>query len=687
MAEATVSNLIVQITSDQRKFAEGADESTNALRKQKQAAKEASKDIKGLKDSLKGATSAAKSHASALKKVVDAVKRIAFYRVIRSAIREVTQAMREGINNLYQYSTALNSLDSASAKNTMDEFATTALYVKNSIGAALMPILQALVPIVNAVADAFVYAANAVNQFFHMLKGDATFTKAKRYATEYADALGGAGKAAKELKKQVFGFDELNIFNSPSSGGGGGGGGLDYSKMFEEAEVSTKWGALKELIKNNLAGIELIVGAASLAVGAILALSGVNIPVGIGLMALGAASMTAGMLNWKSLDPKVESAVKKIAATVGGALLALGAILALSGADIPLGIGLVAAGALSLAAAAGIQWDFLGNTIDEKMGFITGIVSTAFLFLGAVMALSGANIPLGLGLLVLGGAGLAASLHMNNNLKKLIQEYIGVIEVAIGGAFLFLGAVAALTGNIPLGLGLLVLGAAMLNKGSKDLNDDLKNRIGDKLDKIKGIVTKATIALGGILIFVNPALGIPLLIGGLALQAEDIDWDALNKRVKEAWEKVKQTGRNIKKDLLGWWEDIKAFFKGIIDFNASVTLTPSMEAKNNVVKPAGAKTFAEGGMPETGSLFWAGENGAELVGQVGGRTTVTNQEQFTAGMEGIMDNTNSVIIQCVQRVIEQMQRMDTHPIVTISDRDIMNANRRATALAGASMVE
>ena len=51
MAEATVSNLIVQITSDQRKFAESADESTNALRKQKQAAKEASKDIKGLKDS------------------------------------------------------------------------------------------------------------------------------------------------------------------------------------------------------------------------------------------------------------------------------------------------------------------------------------------------------------------------------------------------------------------------------------------------------------------------------------------------------------------------------------------------------------------------------------------------------------------------------------------------------------
>ena len=684
MADIPVSNLIVSVTSEQSSFASSADSTTNALRKQKQAAKEASKSVKGLKDSMKACTNEAKHHASAFEKVASAVKRIAFYRMIRSAIKAVTQAMKEGINNLYNYSAALNSLDAARAKNTMDEFATTALYVKNSIGAALMPILQSLLPVVNAIADAFIWAANAVNQLFHALKGEATFTRAKRYAVEYEGALQGAGRAAKELKKQVFGFDELNIFSAPSGGGGGGSAVPDYSKMFEEAEVSGRWDTLKELIKNNLAGIEIIVGAAELAVGAILALSGVNIPLGIGLMALGAATMTAGILNWNKIDSKVAGTIQKITGTVGVAFLALGAILALSGANLPLGIALVGLGALNLAAAAGIKWDFLGETIDEKMGFITGIVSVAFLFLGAIMALSGANIPLGLGLLAIGAAGLATSLHLNENLKKLITDHIGAIEAIIGVAFLFLGAIAVFTGNIPLGLGLLLVGAAMIGKGSQDLNDELKQKIGDKLEAIKGIITKATIALGGILLFVNPALGIPLLIGGLALAGSEIDWDYLNKKVQAAWEKVKETGRNIKKDLLGWWESIKSFFKGIVDFNASVTLTPSMQNGQNT--PSNAGYFAEGGQPQVGSLFWAGEAGAELVGQVGGRTTVTTHDQFSEGMADIMDNTNTVILQAAQALIQAINSKDMTAVVNVGDRQIVSAYDRGKRLAGSALV-
>lgn len=685
MADANVSKLIVSITSESAGLARGADESTNALRKQKEAAKEATKETKNLGASLKGAASAAKSHASAFKKVADAVKRIAFYRLIRSAIKEVTQAFKEGVNNLVQYSQALGNLDSTHANQTMSEFATTALYLKNSLGAALMPILQMLVPVVNAIADAFVWAANAVNQFFHALKGESVFTKAKRYAVDYADSLKKTGRAAKELKKQVFGFDELNIFNAPSAGGGGGGNGLDYSKMFEEAEVSGNWGKLKELVKNNLAGIEVVVGAAELAVGAILALSGVNIPLGIGLMALGAATMTAGALNWNKIDSNVASAVKKIAGTVGVAFLALGAILALSGANVPLGIALVGLGALSIATAAGIQWDFLGSTIDQKMGFITGIVSVAFLFLGAIMALSGANIPLGIGLLAIGAAGLAASLQMNENLKKLITDHIGVIESVIGVAFLFLGAIAAFTGNIPLGLGLLLVGAAMIGKGSKDLNDDLKKRIGDKLEAIKKIVEVASVALGGVLLFVNPAIGIPLLIGGLALVAQDLDWDYLNNKVKEKWEALKATGVKIREGIKGFVEKIKNFFKSLINFNAEMTLTPSMQNGLNTV-PANGKFFAKGGQPETGSYFWAGEAGPELITQVGGQTTVTTQDQFTAGMEDIMDNTNSVIMQVGQAVVQAIMSQDMTPIVQISDRAIVNAYDRGKRLGGTGLV-
>lgn len=43
--------------------------------------------------------------------------------------------------------------------------------------------------------------------------------------------------------------------------------------------------------------------------------------------------------------------------------------------------------------------------------------------------------------------------------------------------------------------------------------------------------------------------------------------------------------------------------------------------------------FAEGGFPEQGQLFFARENGAEMVGQMGNRTAVANNQQIVAGIE------------------------------------------------------
>lgn len=657
---------------------------TNGLRELLPYVKELVNKTKQVTKPIQDATRAVKAQTSAFTKLADSIKRIAFYRAIRTALKAVTQGVKEGINNLVLYSQALNNVDSAHATSTMSEFATTALYVKNSLGAALMPILQMLVPVVNAIADAFIWAANAVNQFFHAIKGESVFTKAKRYAVDYAAGLQKAGGAAKELKKQIFGFDELNIFNAPSAGGGGGGSPqLDPTKMFEESAISAAWGKIAELVKSHLREITLIVSAATLAIGAILALSGIKPTLGIALIAAGAIGLAAGASNWDIMDSNVKSAMTKIIATIGGFVLAVGAIVALSGANLPLGIGLVAAGATALGSAAALNWDFLGKTVDEKIAFITGIVSVALLFLGAVLALTG-HLPIGLGLLVGGALGLAAGATMNDDLKNKLAKHIAEIEVIIGLAALFLGVVAAFTGHILVGCGLLVLGAAALGKGHAELKDDLKKKIGDKLTAIENIVKVATVALGGVLLFVNPALGLPLLITGLALVGKDIDWDALNKKIKEKWEAVKQTGRNIVADIKGFVNKIKNFFSNLINFNAQMTLTPSMQWEQN--NPYNAGYYAEGGIPKQGSLFWAGESGAELIGQVGSRTTVTNQETFTAGMEGIMDNTNTVIMQVGQAVVQAILSQDMTPIVQISDRAIVNAYDRGKRLGGTGLV-
>ena len=160
------------------------------------------------------------------------------YRVVRSAIKGISTACKEGVNNLAQYSAALNSTDAAAANATMSEYASTLLQVKNSVGAAVMPALAALLPVINTIASAFITAANAVNQFFQALRGQSTFTKAKKNTVDYAKSLKSASGAAKELQKTLLGFDEINRLNDENKGGGGGAAGADYSNMFEEAQIS-----------------------------------------------------------------------------------------------------------------------------------------------------------------------------------------------------------------------------------------------------------------------------------------------------------------------------------------------------------------------------------------------------------------------------------------------------------------
>ena len=44
--------------------------------------------------------------------------------------------------------------------------------------------------------------------------------------------------------------------------------------------------------------------------------------------------------------------------------------------------------------------------------------------------------------------------------------------------------------------------------------------------------------------------------------------------------------------------------------------------------------FASGGFPDEGQMFIARESGAEMVGTIGGRTAVANNDQIVAAIEG-----------------------------------------------------
>ena len=71
---------------------------------------------------------------------------------------------------------------------------------------------------------------------------------------------------------------------------------------------------------------------------------------------------------------------------LGGFFLALGAILAFSGANVPVGIALMVVGAASLVSAVAINWGGMGEAISGALSTISGIVGGALLAVGAVLA-------------------------------------------------------------------------------------------------------------------------------------------------------------------------------------------------------------------------------------------------------------------------------------------------------------
>ena len=113
--------------------------------------------------------------------------------------------------------------------------------------------------------------------------------------------------------------------------------------------------------------------------GALFAFTGVDVPLGIALMAAGAVGMvTAIGLNWDSMSDPLRRTIGMLETIVGGALLTFGAILALTGVNVPLGVAMIAAGAVSVASAVALNWNSLTGDVQESVLSIVAIVSGAF---------------------------------------------------------------------------------------------------------------------------------------------------------------------------------------------------------------------------------------------------------------------------------------------------------------------
>lgn len=418
-----------------------------------------------------------------------------------------------------------------------------------AIGNIFIPALNAILPYGIAVVQIIREIANAIASLFGFQMTEVDYsgiTSAGVGAGELADNLDDAAGAAKKLKQYTAGFDELNVFSPDTASGSGVGAGWGSGFEFALPEydflgnaVTTRVDEIKKMLENTLADITVMVSGFSLAVGAILVLTGANIPLGLGLMAAGAVGLAATIgLNWNGMSEQLTNTLALITGVVGGFMLALGAIMAFSGANVPLGIALMALGAVSLATAAVVNWHNSDQNITDALTTITGILAGASLAVGAMLALTGVNTPLGIALMAIGAVSIASAMALNwNAMEEAISSPLSRISVIVGTAMLALGAILAFSGgSIPLGITLMALGAVSIASAVALNWNGLSDEVSNTIALITGIVSVALLAVGAVLAFsgANIPLGIALLAGGALMMGTAIlpNWSMLSDEVQ-----------------------------------------------------------------------------------------------------------------------------------------------------------
>ena len=357
------------------------------------ASKKAESAYKNLTASIRTFTRDLSDGGGKIAQFVSSIKRILMYRAIRSALKAITSAIREGINNVYQYSKAFGGTFAAS----MDKISTSALYLKNSLGAMAAPLLNALAPIVDFLIDKFVDLLNVINRVFAALSGASTWTKAIKYPKTFASGVDKATGAVKALKATVLGIDELNLMNGLDAGGGGGaGGGENYGAMFEEVELS------QEEAKNLKSLFEDI----AIAAGAIaLAIKGWQLSNSFLKGLAGAAVSAAGLyLEFKGLSGILKNGIdwgNFTESLTGGGLIVTGATMvgqAFGNAFLGAAIGAVVAGIPMY--IVGII-DSIKNEISVQSALLTAAGATlAGAGIGAIVGMLGGPIGAGVGALI-----------------------------------------------------------------------------------------------------------------------------------------------------------------------------------------------------------------------------------------------------------------------------------------------
>lgn len=402
--------------------------------------------------------------------------------------------------------------------------------LKGALLTLVQPLVNIIIPAFTKFVNILAAIINKIASVFAVLTGKTV--ESSRAAAEalnkQTSALNGTGAAAKEAKKQLLGFDEINQLTEDTSGGGGGSGTIapDFSGFDDtEDELNTILGLVGAIATGLLAWKIASLFTDSLSM--------------IGGIALAAAGAFALVYFWLDAWNNGIDMQNFLGMLAGAAALAGG--LAIAFGSIAAGIALVIGGLAML--VVGIK-DVIENgfTLENTLTIIAGLLAAGL----GIGLLTGNWIPLLI-------AGIAAALIALVSFTGHGEELINGLKETIDGFGKFFKGV--FSGDME-----------MTAEGLKQIWDGLKNTWNAIIDSIRDAWNMFIEWLRG----KNPELAaifetygklvsdlynsVKQILGGIITFISGVftgDWD-------KAWEGVKQIFKGI-------WNGIVSILEGAVN--------------------------------------------------------------------------------------------------------------------------
>ena len=628
----------------------------------------------GFNDQYKSLEDAAEAIRSAIAGEVEPVRKAGFT-IIESTLEQTAanHGLKIALENATEaeksYLRYLTMVDQAHAQGLVGTYAkelntaegvmrTLNQQVKSlaqSFGSLFLPILVRVVPYLQAVVDLTKEAVYWLAALFGVEIQAVDFSGYNAGISQAVEGTEALGAAAKEAKKQLLGIDELNVLqDNKGSGASAGGGieGIDVESLWNNSifdSIQSQVGELKEKLKPVL---ELVLKIG----GALLALK----------LADSLFTSLSKFNKWlETLDVSSAKFSKGRTFTIGATLVITGVVLMWD--------------AIKGAIVDGLDWGELAQMIFSSAAFIGGatLIGTVF----------GKTMFAGMGSIAVAGAAILVTsfydaLKRGVNDKNAVAILLGGAVTGAGIGGLIAGPMGALMGAL---IGTAAAGMAELGLVVAENWDQIKREAKSDFDAMVYQWNDTVRLFSEVWEAGKKKLSESSALLWNHIKREAIsDWNDMLYQWDKFWlgigDKVDKAGAKIMETLSKAWSKLKTWWSKL-ELPSFKIKTPhlswsSKEATGWIATTLAAlglptalpklnvSWYANGGFPTTGEMFIARENGIpEMVGRMGGRTAVANNDQIVEGVAGGVAAANEDLITAFyamgQQIVQAINSKET----------------------------